>query len=88
MLAPEHREWSRKIRVQIPQADNKKGCPGEPGRPFRTHGEDLATFEASPKAKKDLVATLEHTAARHDYLLGIRDDLPADSTANKTNALH
>lgn len=33
MLAPEHRERSRKIRVQIPQADNRKGRPGSRGGP-------------------------------------------------------
>jgi hypothetical protein len=37
---------------------------------------ELAMFEASLQAKKDLVAKLELDAARHDYLLGIRDDLP------------
>lgn len=38
--------------------------------------EDLAAFDASLQAKKDLVTKLERDAARHDYLLGIRDDLP------------
>jgi hypothetical protein len=38
--------------------------------------EDLANFEASLQEKKDRVAKLEQDAARHDYLLGIRDDLP------------
>lgn len=38
--------------------------------------EDLDDFEASLQAKRDLVAKLEADAARHDYLLGIRDDLP------------
>jgi len=37
--------------------------------------EDLAAFETSLQAKKDLVAKLEGDAARHDYLLGIRNDL-------------
>lgn len=37
---------------------------------------DLITFEASLQAKKDLVTKLERNATRHDYLLGIRDDLP------------
>jgi hypothetical protein len=36
----------------------------------------LASFEASLQAKKDRVVELERDAARHDYLLGIRDDLP------------
>jgi hypothetical protein len=39
--------------------------------------EELDTFEASLQAKKDRVAKLERDAVRHDYLLGIRDDLPA-----------
>lgn len=38
--------------------------------------EDLAGFEASLQAKRELVTKLERDAARHDYLLGIRDDLP------------
>lgn len=38
--------------------------------------EGLATFEASLQEKKDLVTKLELDAARHDYLLGIRNDLP------------
>jgi hypothetical protein len=37
---------------------------------------DLTTFEASLQEKKDLVTKLELDAARTDYLLGIRDDLP------------
>lgn len=37
---------------------------------------ELETFEASLQAKKDRVARLEKDAARNDYLLGIRDDLP------------
>lgn len=38
--------------------------------------EDLASFEASLEEKVDLVTKLERDAVRHDYLLGIRDDLP------------
>lgn len=38
--------------------------------------EDLASFDASLQAKRDLVAELELEAAHHDYLLGIRDDFP------------
>ena len=38
--------------------------------------EDLAAFESSLQSKKDLVTKLERDAARHNYLLGIRDDLP------------
>lgn len=38
--------------------------------------EELDNFEASLQAKRDLVTKLEADAARHDYLLGIRDDLP------------
>lgn len=38
--------------------------------------QDLATFEASLQERKERVAKLELDAARHDYLLGIRDDLP------------
>lgn len=38
--------------------------------------EKLAAFEAALQAKRDLVTKLERDAARHDYLLGIRDDLP------------
>jgi hypothetical protein len=38
--------------------------------------QELASFEASLQAKKDRVAKLERDAVRHDYLLGIRDDLP------------
>jgi len=38
--------------------------------------EDLATFETSLQAKKDLLAKLEGDLTRHDYLLGIRNDLP------------
>lgn len=38
--------------------------------------EDLASFEASLQAKKALVGKLELDTARHDYLLGIRDELP------------
>lgn len=38
--------------------------------------QDVVTFEASLQEKKDRVARLELDAARHDYLLGIRDDLP------------
>lgn len=37
--------------------------------------EELATFEASLQEKKDRVTKLERDAARHDYLLGIRDEL-------------
>lgn len=40
--------------------------------------EDLASFEDSLQAKKDLVAKLEQDTARNDYLLGIRNDLPGD----------
>jgi hypothetical protein len=39
--------------------------------------EELENFEASLQAKKDRVAKLERDTVRHDYLLGIRDDLPA-----------
>lgn len=39
---------------------------------------DLAAFESSLQAKKDLVTRLEQDAARNDYLLGIRNDLPGD----------
>jgi hypothetical protein len=38
--------------------------------------EELESFEASLQAKKDRVVKLERDAVRHDYLLGIRDDLP------------
>ncbi|MBG0738752.1 hypothetical protein IV500_04875 [Paeniglutamicibacter antarcticus] len=38
--------------------------------------EELVTFEASLQEKKDRVAKLERDAARHDYLLGILDELP------------
>lgn len=38
---------------------------------------DLEAFEASLQAKKDRVVKLERDAVRNDYLLGIRDDLPA-----------
>ncbi len=38
--------------------------------------EDLAAYETSLQAKKDLVTKLERDAARHDYLLGVADNLP------------
>ena len=38
--------------------------------------QELESFGASLHSKKDLVAKLERDAARHNYLLGIRDDLP------------
>jgi hypothetical protein len=41
---------------------------------------DLDKFEASLQAKKDRVAKLEADAARHDYLLGITNELPASPT--------
>lgn len=38
---------------------------------------ELAGFdEASLQGKRNRVAKLDRDAARHDYLLGIRDDLP------------
>lgn len=40
--------------------------------------EDLASFQSILQAKEDLVGKLEQEAARNDYLLGIRDDLPGD----------
>lgn len=39
---------------------------------------ELDGFEASLQAKRDRVTKLERDAARHDYLLGIRDDLPGE----------
>lgn len=47
---------------------------------------DLATFEASLQVKKDRVTKLERDAARHDYLLGISDDLPSALTTGTTDA--
>jgi hypothetical protein len=38
---------------------------------------DLASFEASLQTKKERVTKLELDAARHDYLLGIIDELPS-----------
>ncbi|WP_139187284.1 hypothetical protein [Pseudarthrobacter chlorophenolicus] len=48
--------------------------------------EDLASFEKSLQAKKDLVTKLEQEAVRNDYLLGIRDDLPGNTLERQEHA--